>query len=223
MTPTTTSADARAQFEAWLKQRADDPVLLRLSDLDGKPEQRSDNRYLSPETSLAWGAWQAALATPPAVDAPGAVEAGDLKVLRRLRDALPTVGLNGWTTGVATLDRVIAALATPPADARAEQNAPEAVDAATGTLESGRQDASPADPLRPALTAGDVDAARQSATLTEYRALHALCDLAQDADFVNSGLAAKMVEHLKPLCKAQRKRALATPSPSDAADKGDAS
>ena len=51
----------------------------------------------------------AALSQP--IEPQGAVVgAEDIAVLRRLKAALPTVGLNGWFVGVQTLERVIAAL-----------------------------------------------------------------------------------------------------------------
>ncbi len=51
----------------------------------------------------------------------GGVTAGDLDVLRRMKAALPDVGINGWWEGVQTLERVIAALTAQPRTDVAQQ------------------------------------------------------------------------------------------------------
>lgn len=50
----------------------------------------------------------------PAGQGRGVVESAEwISVLERLKEALPTVGLNGWTSGVAALEWAIAALTQP--------------------------------------------------------------------------------------------------------------
>ena len=45
-----------------------------------------------------------------------ALTAEDMRVLARLKDALPTVGLNGWSRGVAVLEKIITTPPRHPAD-----------------------------------------------------------------------------------------------------------
>jgi len=52
-----------------------------------------------------------------------AVDEATLAVLRRLREALPTVGINGWSKGVAALDTVLAALSHPAVQAEGKGEA----------------------------------------------------------------------------------------------------
>lgn len=73
--PTDTTNALRARFEEWFKANGDEPVLLRVSDLDGKAKQREGDPYLAPDTSLAWRAWQAALATAQPEAKPEGVDA----------------------------------------------------------------------------------------------------------------------------------------------------
>lgn len=75
-------------------------------------------------------------------------------------DALPSHG--GESANFNAMRAALEAAALPVA--APIQNAPEAVAAAAGTLESGGQDANPADRTAPLLRPDDVDAARQSGT-----------------------------------------------------------